>query len=55
LPADGAGALLSVVEVVVAGYALGAAYKEAGVWLTVVGFVLLIGLLAAFGQWLRKE
>jgi membrane protein DedA with SNARE-associated domain len=54
LPADAAGALLSVGEVLIAGYALGAAYKSAGIWLTVLGVVVLLGLLAAFGQWLRK-
>jgi membrane protein DedA with SNARE-associated domain len=55
LPADAAGALVSIAEVLVAGYALGAAYKRAGIWLTAIGFVVLAGLLVAFGQWLRKD
>ena len=40
---------------VVAGYALGAAYKEAGPWLTAVGVVVLVGLMVAVGRWLRRE
>lgn len=55
LLADAAGGALSIAEVMIAGYVLGAAYKEAGPWLTAVGVVLLLALLFAFGRWLRKE
>jgi len=55
LPADALGAALSLVEVVGAGFALGAAYKEAGPWLTVVGVAVLLGLLVVVGRWLKKE
>ena len=55
LPADGAGAALAVAEVVVAGYVLGAAYKDAGPWLTGVGVVVLLGLMVAVGRWLKRE
>jgi membrane protein DedA with SNARE-associated domain len=55
LPADALGAALSIAEVVVAGYVLGAAYKRAGPWLTAVGVAVLIGLLVAVGRWLRRE
>jgi membrane protein DedA with SNARE-associated domain len=55
LPADAAGALLSIAEVLVAGYALGAAYKRAGAWLTAIGVVLLVALLVALGRWLRRQ
>jgi hypothetical protein len=39
---------------VVAGYALGAAYKRAGPWLTAVGVVVLLGLLVGVGRWLKR-
>lgn len=55
LPADGLGAVLSVAEVVIAGYALGAAYKEAGPWLTAAGVAMLLGLLVIVGRWLKRE
>ncbi len=55
LPADGLGFTLSVAEVVGAGYALGAAHKMAGPWLTGVGVAVLFGLLILFGRWLRRE
>lgn len=55
LPADGLGAALAIAEVVVAGYVLGAAYKEAGPWLTAVGVVVLVGMMVAVGRWLRRE
>jgi membrane protein DedA with SNARE-associated domain len=55
LPADGTGCVLSVAEVVGAGYTLGAAYKRAGPWLTGVGVAVLFGLLFLIGRWLRRE
>jgi membrane protein DedA with SNARE-associated domain len=55
LAADGLGCVLSVAAVVGAGYVLGAAYKEAGPWMTGVGVVVLFGLLIALGRWLRRE
>lgn len=55
VPADLAGAVLSTVEVVVAGYVLGAAYKAAGPWVTVAGVVALFALLFLIGRWLRRE
>ncbi len=53
--ADTVGGVLSVTEVMVAGYVLGAAYKRAGPWLTVLGVVVLLGLLVGVGRWLRQE
>lgn len=53
LPADGLGAALSIAEVMIAGYALGTAYKEAGPWLTAAGFGVLAVLLVVVGRWLR--
>jgi len=54
LPADGLGAALSIVEVMVAGYVLGAAYKEAGPWVTAIGAVVLAGLMIYLGRALRR-
>ena len=54
LTADLIGAVLSVAEVVIAGYALGTAYKEAGPWLTAAGVAVLVGLLVYVGRSLRK-
>ena len=50
LPADLVGGLASIAEVVGAGYLLGEAYHDAGPWLTVVGVVLLFGLLIGVGR-----
>lgn len=50
LPADLAGGLISIAEVVAAGYLLGVAYKSAGPWIAGVGFVLLVGLLVGIGR-----
>lgn len=54
LGADGVGALLSVAEVVVVGYVFGAAYKQAGPWLTGVGVVVLFAGLVYVGRSLRR-
>jgi membrane protein DedA with SNARE-associated domain len=55
LPADGAGALVGILEVLVAGYFLGEAYKSAGPWLTGVGVAALLGMLFVFGRSLTRE
>jgi membrane protein DedA with SNARE-associated domain len=55
LVADGLGAVVSVTQVLVAGYLLGHAYEQAGPWLTAVGAVVALGLLVALGRWLRRE
>jgi len=55
LRSDGIGALLSIAEVVIAGYALGAAYKRAGPWLTAVGVVVLFAGLVYVGRSLRRS
>jgi membrane protein DedA with SNARE-associated domain len=53
--ADGLGGLLSVAEVLIAGYLFGAAYKSAGKGITVIGIIVFVGLLIAFGRWLSRE
>jgi membrane protein DedA with SNARE-associated domain len=55
LPADLAGGLLSILEVIGAGFALGYAYKRAGPWITVAGVAALaaVGFIVARG--LRRE
>lgn len=55
LLADGVGALAAITEVVVAGFVLGEAYERAGIWLTVVGSAIAVGLLVAFGRWLKQD
>jgi membrane protein DedA with SNARE-associated domain len=55
LLSDGLGGLAAITEVVVAGFVLGEAYERAGVWLTVVGSVVAIGLLVWFGRWLKQD
>ena len=54
LVADGVGGLLSFVEVVGAGYALGEAYEHAGPWLTGVGVVVLAVCAVLMGRWLKR-
>ena len=55
LLADGAGALVSLVEVIGAGFLLGQAYKSAGPWLTVVGVAALLGMMFVLGRSLTKD
>ena len=55
LLADGAGALVSLVEVIGAGFLLGQAYKSAGPWLTVVGVAALLGMMFILGRSLTKD
>jgi membrane protein DedA with SNARE-associated domain len=54
LRADAVGALLSIIEVVGAGYVLGSAYKAAGPWVTVVGVVMLFAGMYYVGRMLRR-
>ncbi len=55
LVADSVGCFLSIVEVLGAGYVLGAAYKDAGPWITAVGVVALVAVLGLVGWWVRRE
>jgi membrane-associated protein len=55
LLADGLGTLLSVTAMLIVGYALGAAYEEAGGWVTAAGAAVTLVLLVLLGRWLRAE
>ncbi|MBV8960728.1 MAG: VTT domain-containing protein [Actinobacteria bacterium] len=55
IPADLVGGLLSIAEVIGAGYLLGEAYHDAGPWLTVVGVVLLFALMIGVGRAMVRE
>jgi membrane protein DedA with SNARE-associated domain len=55
LPADIIGGLLSIAEVIGAGYLFGEAYHEVGPWLTGFGFAMLFVLLVAAGRALVRE
>lgn len=55
LPADATGVVLSIAEVMGAGYVLGEAHKRAGPWLTALGVAVLFGLLFFVGRWLKRE
>jgi membrane protein DedA with SNARE-associated domain len=55
LPADLAGGLLSILEVIGAGFALGYAYKRAGPWITVGGVVALAAIGFVVARGLRRE
>ena len=55
LKADAIGGLLSIVEVMGAGYALGYAYKRAGPWITVAGAVALVAVAIVIARGLRRE
>jgi membrane protein DedA with SNARE-associated domain len=55
LPADLLGGLLSIVEVMGAGFVLGYAYKRAGPWITVLGFVVLVAIAVVIARALRRE
>jgi membrane protein DedA with SNARE-associated domain len=54
LPVDGAGGLVSIAEVIGAGFALGDAYKRAGPWITVVGVAVLVALAVIIARFLRR-
>lgn len=55
LTADAIGGLLSIVEVMGAGFALGYAYKQAGPWITAIGFAALVGTATIVARGLRRE
>jgi len=38
-----------------AGLALGDAYDEYGIWVTVAGVIILIALIALITSWVRRE
>ena len=55
LPADLLGGILSIAEVIGAGYLFGEAYHEAGPWLTGIGVGALFALLIGVGRLVEKE
>jgi membrane protein DedA with SNARE-associated domain len=55
LVADAIGAVLGFAMAVGVGLALGRAYEEGGVWLTVVGVVLFGAMIALVTWWIRRE
>jgi membrane protein DedA with SNARE-associated domain len=55
LLADLLGALLAFALTVGAGFALGRAYQEGGVWLTVAGVTLFVVMLVLLTNWIRRE
>lgn len=55
LPADGAGAMVSIAEVMIAGYLLGSTYKSAGPWLTAAGVAALLAMLYVLGRTLTRD
>jgi membrane protein DedA with SNARE-associated domain len=55
LSADGIGAVLSIVEVLGAGYLLGQSYEQAGPWITVLGGVVLVLMLVILGRALKSD
>jgi membrane-associated protein len=55
LRADAIGGLLSIVEVMGAGFVLGETYKEAGPWITVAGTVVLVVVAVIIARGLRRD
>jgi membrane protein DedA with SNARE-associated domain len=55
LLADGIGGVLSIAEVIAAGFGLGYAYKRAGPWITVAGVALLAAVAVIVARFLRRE
>jgi membrane protein DedA with SNARE-associated domain len=55
LPLDGLGAALSLVEVLVVGYALGSAWERGSRLLTIAGLVVFVAILVVVGRWVRNE
>jgi membrane protein DedA with SNARE-associated domain len=55
IPLDALGAALSVAEVLVVGYLLGANYQRGSRFITVAGVVVLVAALVVMGRWLRKQ
>lgn len=54
-PWDLGGGLLSIAYTVAAGWFLGAAYEEAGPWITIGGVVALLGFAFVLGRTLQRE
>lgn len=52
---DGVGGLISIAEVLTAGYLLGAAYKNGKPWITVAGVAALLAGGVILGRALRRE
>jgi membrane protein DedA with SNARE-associated domain len=55
LPADALGGLLSIVEVMGAGFLLGEAYKSAGPWVSAAGAAVLVVISVIVARGLRRE
>ncbi len=55
LAADAAGAVLSAAATIVFGFALGRAYQDGGLWLTIVGVALFGVVILLLTRWLRRE
>jgi membrane protein DedA with SNARE-associated domain len=55
LAADLAGGIAAFATTVAAGYALGRAYEDGGVWLTAAGVGLFVALIVLLTRWLRAE
>lgn len=55
LLADAIGAVLGFGMAVGVGLALGRAYEEGGVWLTVVGVALFVAMIGLITWWIRRE
>jgi membrane-associated protein len=55
LVADAVGAVLATGATVAAGYQLGRAYEDGGLWLTVIGVALFGVVIVLLSAWLRRE
>lgn len=55
LVADAVGALIGFAMAAGTGLALGRAYEEGGVWLTVAGVALFVAMIALITLWIRRE
>jgi membrane protein DedA with SNARE-associated domain len=55
LTADGIGALLAFAVTIGAGYLLGEAWQQGGVWLTALGLAVFVALVALLTMWVRRE
>lgn len=55
LVADAVGAVAGFAITVTVGYGLGRAYETGGVWITIAGVVLFLGLVLLMTRWLRAE
>jgi membrane protein DedA with SNARE-associated domain len=55
LVADAIGAVVATGATLAAGYALGRAYEDGGVWLTVAGVALFVTLIGLLTFWIRRE